>query len=79
MNFLDDLIQNLFNVIDQLFWFSSEIGQKRLKKWAVINCITYHFFSLLFTYKIIHKLSATINVALFLVLTLNKCIKKCLA
>ena len=43
MNFLDDLIQNLFNVIDQLFWFSSELGQKRLKKWAVLTALLIIF------------------------------------
>lgn len=43
MNLLDDLIQNLFNVIDQLFWFSSEVGQKRLKKWAVLNALLIIF------------------------------------
>lgn len=43
MNFLDDLIQNLFNVIDQLFWFSSEIGQNRLKKWALLTALLIIF------------------------------------
>lgn len=32
MDFIDDLIQILFDIIDRLFWFSPDIGLRKLNK-----------------------------------------------
>ena len=32
MDFIDNLIQTLFDIIDNLFWFSPGIGPRKIKK-----------------------------------------------
>lgn len=32
MEFIDDLIQTLFNIMDNLFWFAPEVGPRKMKK-----------------------------------------------
>ena len=32
MEFIDDLIQTLFNIMDNLFWFAPEVGPQKMKK-----------------------------------------------
>ncbi|MDO4924956.1 MAG: hypothetical protein Q3980_04780 [Turicibacter sp.] len=53
MNFLDDLIQNLFDIIDHLFWFSPEVGPRKLKKFAVLNAL----LAILLAYCLLIKIS----------------------
>ena len=51
MEVLDDFIQILFDIIDRLFWFNSEIGPRKLKKMTIfiiiIGLILYIYFNLL--------------------------------
>lgn len=32
MEFIDDLIQSLFNIMDNLFWFAPDVGPRKMKK-----------------------------------------------
>lgn len=53
MDFLDDLIQILFDIIDELFWFSPELGLRKLKKLTVLIAILVIILFICLTYQII--------------------------